>query len=211
MRSVLWGFISLLITSCATHENPRTKSLSYTDQIFTPAPFIAHTETAPFKSYLTMNLPYAGFESLLREVEKSVGVKLKNRGEAHITVITPPEFDKVLSKNLSMKDINSVAEKLRIQQTPFKPLCVGKALAKLQGAEQTTYFVVVDAEPLFKIRKEIQDLYVAKGGNAADFNPDLFFPHVTLGYTERDLHFEDGVKKDASTCLINLEPGPRTK
>ncbi|MGE5086297.1 MAG: 2'-5' RNA ligase family protein [Bacillota bacterium] len=211
MRSILWGLLSLVLVSCATHKVPYVKSLNYTDQIFTPVPFVAHTEPGPFKSYLTMSLSYPGFESLLREVEKSTGTTLKNRGEAHITVITPPEFDTALSKKISMKEINTLAEKLRIQGTPFKPLCVGKGVATLHGAEQTTYFVVIESESLFKLRKAIQDLYIAKGGQAADFNPDLFFPHVTLGYTERDLHFEDGIKKDVSKCFINLEPGPRKK
>lgn len=211
MRSVLWSITLLLLASCATHETPRTKSFQYTDQIFTPAPFLSHIDPGPFKSYLAMNLPYPGFESLLRKTEELAGAPLKTRGEAHITVITPPEFDKVLSKRISMKDINLIAEKLRIQQIAFKPLCIGKGVAKMKDTELATYFVVIDSEPLFKLRKAVQDLYITKGGKAADFNPDLFFPHVTLGYTERDLHFEDGVKKDATTCIINLEPGPRTK
>lgn len=211
MRAVLWGIVLLLLTSCATHEAPRAKALRYTDQIFTQVPFVPHADPGPFKSYLSMSLAYPGFESLLREMEKATGITLKNRGEAHITVITPPEFDKVLSKKISMKDINLVAERSHLQQSTFKPLCIGKGAANLHGSEQATYFVVIDSEALFKIRKAIQELYIAKGGKAVDFNPDLFFPHVTLGYTERDLHFEDGVKKDATTCIINLEPGPHTK
>ena len=31
-----------------------------------------------------------------------------------------------------------------------------------------------------------------------------FYPHITLGFTKRDLHFEDGVRKDKSTCVADL-------
>lgn len=211
MRALLWLFISLVAISCATNKASERRSLHYTDQVFTPATFIPHDEKGAFKSYLAMNLPYAGFESLLKDLETSEGKTLKNRGESHITVITPPEFDKVLSKKINMKDINRLAEQMQIQQTPFRPLCIGKVTAQGKDAEMAAYFVVIDSEKLFKLRKAIQDLYVSKGGDAADFNPELFFPHVTLGYTERDLHYEDGVKKDASSCIIKLEPGPHAK
>lgn len=211
MRALIWISLSILLASCASHKASERRSFQYTDQVFTSAAFIPHDEKGAFKSYLAMNLPYPGFEHLLKELETAEGKTLKNRGEAHITVITPPEFDKILSKKIAMKDINHLAEQMQIQATPFRPLCIGKVTAPINNSEQAAYFVVIDSEKLFKLRKAIQDLYVAKGGTAADFNPELFFPHVTLGYTERDLHYEDGVKKDASACIINLEPGPHAK
>jgi hypothetical protein len=100
---------------------------------------------------------------------------------------------------------------MNLQGSHFRPLCVGKGSAKIKDQEHSTYFVVVDSENLFKIRKAVQDLYVSHGGKATDFNPDLFYPHVTLGYTERDLHYEDGVMKDATACIFALEPGPHKK
>lgn len=57
-------------------------------------PFIPHTESKPYGSYLAMNLPFEPIEALRKELERRESVSLAHRGEAHITVITPPEFDK---------------------------------------------------------------------------------------------------------------------
>ncbi|MBO9667026.1 MAG: hypothetical protein J7501_09455 [Bdellovibrio sp.] len=211
MRAIQWVFITALLTSCATQSPKTLSSAHYTDEVFVQVPFVSHDENAPFKSYLAMNFSYPGFQALLKETEAREKVTLKNRGEAHITVITPPEFDKVLSKKISIQEINAIAAKMNLQGSHFHPLCVGKGKAKIKDQEQSTYFVVMDSENLFKIRKAIQELYISHGGKASDFNPDLFYPHVTLGYTDRDLHYEDGVVKDAASCIFTLEPGPHKK
>ena len=63
------------------------------------------------------------------------------------------------------------------------------------GQNEFTYFVVVQSEDLISIRKKIQDSFVGKGGDKNDFNPLNYFPHITLGFTKRDLHESDGVIK----------------
>ncbi|HWU43604.1 MAG TPA: 2'-5' RNA ligase family protein [Bdellovibrio sp.] len=195
MRSLHWIFIMLLLTSCAS-QNHSVQSES--------APFLRHEEKGPFKSYLAMNLPYPEFAKIREDLEAKNHLKLLNRGEAHITVITPPEYDTILSKKISIQEIHDLAEKMKIQESPIKKICVGQGIAKLNGQDESTYFVVVHADRLFEIRKSIQNLYVSRGGKATDFNAELFYPHVTLGYTKRDLHYEDGVVKDATRCLYAL-------
>jgi hypothetical protein len=212
VRAIQWVFIMLLLSSCVTAP-PQTKlpEITYTDEIYSPAPFLAHEGKEPFKNYLAMNLTYSGYQPILAQLEGILKAPLKNRGEAHITVVSPVEFDKVLGKRLKMKDIHQIAEKMNLQKSPYHPLCVGRGAATINGKEESTYFVVIESEGLFKVRKEIETLYIKKGGKIGEFNPELFFPHVTLGYTERDLHYEDGVKKDAASCIYKLEPGPRSK
>lgn len=218
MRGIQWVFISLLVTSCAApnkstspapQNNPSTsipaasaKNFSVSSKAFTPVPFIAHSEAKPMKSYIAMNLSYPVFSDARKDLEKHLGQNLLHRDEAHITVITPPEYDKVLKKRIGIQELNSLAEKRNLQQTAFKISCVGKGNGQVDGATQSTYYLVVDSEGLLAYRKEVQKLYISRGGRALDFNPDLFFPHVTLGFTKRDLHLEDGVTKDANTCIL---------
>lgn len=218
MRFFFLLMTMLLLTSCATHNSTglailgvplqQEHEMASTQQ---PVPFIKHEEKGPFKSYLTMNLAYPEFAKIRESFEAKNHLHLDNRGEAHITVVTPPEYDKVLSKKISIKEIDDLAEKMKIQDSTYKKVCVGKGSAKIEGKEQSTYFVVVHSDRLFEIRKAIQDLYVSKGGKAQDFNADAFFPHVTLGYTKRDLHAEDGVIKDASACVLTLQESEPTK
>ena len=206
MRWIQWVFITGLLTSCASSKPPSLPALDVAiPRGPTSVPFVKHEESGPFKSYLAMNLPYEGFAKIRESVEAKEQIKLINRGEAHITVVTPPEYDKILSKKISIKEIHKIAEEMKIQETPYKILCVGKGFAQVDKQKETTYFVVVSADRLFEIRKAIQKAYVAKGGKESAFDVENFYPHVTLGYTKRDLHAEDGVTKDASSCAYTLQ------
>lgn len=199
-----------LLTSCASKQATNNKALqeiTYSKGLFEnvpPATFIKHEDKGPFRSYVSMNLPYEGYASIRTSLEKKIPAKLLNRGEAHITLITPPEFDKILSRKVSIQEIDSLVERMKIQESPYKRICIGKASVKIQGQDESAYFVVVESDRLFAIRKAIQDLYVAKGGGAQDFNPEAYSPHVTLAYSKRDLHAEDGAVKDASSCIFTL-------
>jgi hypothetical protein len=218
---IQWVFICLLVTGCANLDKPHNsktaptaagetspaasaKSLSYSPKAYTAMPFIVHAENKPMKSYVAMNLSYEPYAEIRKSLEKNIGQTLQFRDEAHITVITPPEYDKILKKRIGIQELNSLAEKRSLQASPIKLLCVGKGSASLEGITQSTYYAVVDSESLYSFRKEVQKLYVSRGGRALDFNPELFFAHVTLGFTKRDLHLEDGVTKDATTCILPL-------
>lgn len=155
------------------------------------------------KSYLSLDLPYPPFEKIRQNLEKSQKIHLKNRGEAHITVLTPPEV-KALADKITWKEIQDLAHQLKLQESPYKLLCVGKGVHKTKPEEGATYYVVVESERLFEVRRKIQTLYLSKGGDPKIFNPERFYPHITLGFVKRDLHFEDGVLKNAETCLYYL-------
>jgi len=58
-----------------------------------------------------------------------------------------------------------------------------------------TYFIVVDAPFLKTWRK------TRWGLNEEKFP---YYPHITLGFTERDLHLQDGAVKDARSCHPDL-------
>lgn len=154
-------------------------------------------------NYLSMELNYKPSEQLRLELEKDLGKTLKNRGEAHITVLTPPEYNALKSK-ITIQEINEIALANQIQQSAVKPICVGAGESKNNNALKT-YYVVVDAQNLLKIRKEIAETFANRGGDPEKFDAENFYPHITLGFTDRDLHQEsDGVIKNSDSCRYKI-------
>lgn len=175
------------------------------------AEFIPHTEEKPMKAYLAMNLPYAPYKSLFEQVQDAEKIQLNTRGEAHITVVTPVEYDKVLKKHISIAEITKIAEEAKIQDLTFTPVCIGRGEKELNGKPEKVYYVVVESSDLIDLRGKIEEAYVKNGGRPQDFVPEKFLPHVTLGYTARDLHIEDGVSKNKTSCIHQFQPQMQPK
>ncbi len=190
------------MTSCSTWQ--KTKKIPVSADFNQEVEFIPHTEDKPFGSYLSMNLPYEPFTQIRNQLESMMEKKLINRGEAHITVITPPEFS-ILKSKMTIHEINQIAIDANLQKTKYQPLCIGLGEKKINDRLEQTYFVVVSADPLFAIRQKISDLFISRGGDRLSFKSEVFYPHVTLGFTLKDLHYEDGIIKDATTCRFDLK------
>ncbi len=164
-------------------------------------PFITHTDNSKFGSYLVMNLPYTPLKELHARLEKIQKVKLKNRGEAHITVITPVEFSEVLAPvGVTIQEINEIATQLDIQKSSFDIICLGRS----NKDKLATYYIVVKSEDLLKLRGQVEQLYLSKGGSLGTFSAKKFYPHITVGFTKRDLHESDGAIKDEQSCIAEL-------
>jgi 2'-5' RNA ligase len=199
--------ICFSLISCASHPPAGSiEEITYSPKEIasSPARDLSH-ERPETKSYLSIDLPHPAFEKIRREVEQNQKVTLKNRGESHITVITPPEYKKIQQK-VTMKEIYQLAKNIKLMESPYRPLCIGRGQIKDSPDEGVTFYVVVDSERLFELRQNVLSLYLSRGGTPGDFSPENFYPHITLGFTKRDLHFEDGVIKDASTCIYSLRP-----
>lgn len=214
MKRILFASV-VMLTACATTNtptNPYLAPLNESDAKVFNAPstsekaeFIPHTEEKPMKAYLAMNLPYSPYQTLFEQVQKAEGITLQNRGEAHITVVTPIEYDKVLKRHLSIAEIHKIAEEAKIQDMEFTPTCIGRGEKELSGKLEKTYFVVVESSALIDLRGKIEEAYVKNGGKPQDFVPEKFLPHVTLGFTARDLHYEDGVVKNKTACVYQFQ------
>ncbi|MBT3980658.1 MAG: hypothetical protein HOE90_04845 [Bacteriovoracaceae bacterium] len=148
---------------------------------------------------LVMNINYTAVKKIRLALEKSTGSILKNRGEAHITVITPPEFQNSLGLILSSKEIHQLAKK-RIQDAKFSVICIGEGKAQIGAKWEKTYFLVVESNDLINLRHEIYSEYLQKGGDAKLFDPDQYHPHITIGFTKKDLHPHQGVVKNVTSC-----------
>ncbi|OGT48298.1 MAG: hypothetical protein A3E82_05775 [Gammaproteobacteria bacterium RIFCSPHIGHO2_12_FULL_38_11] len=56
---------------------------------------------------------------------------------------------------------------------------------------------------MLNIRRQIYQEYLANGGTRQAWDPDHYYPHITVGYSLRDLHESDGVIKDVAHSLDN--------
>lgn len=166
--------------------------------------FIPHHGQGPFRNYLAMNINFPPMSALFEQVKTDHGNDLRNRGEAHITVITPPEYDKVLSDKLTIEEIDEIALKANIQASEIELVCLGSGQAPVKEGTGTTYYVIVKAPNLIRIREQVGELYVSRGGNPDAFSAEHFYPHITLGFSPRDLHESDGVIKDSHSCIAQL-------
>ncbi|KAL1918389.1 uncharacterized protein VTP21DRAFT_3049 [Calcarisporiella thermophila] len=165
-------------------------------------PFLPHADiNSPFGSWLGQNINFSYIKPVFDQLN-STAQPLISRGEAHITVITPPEFDNVLAKtNLTIEEINGIAEQLEIQKQNFEILCLGRIKLLTKEGEDIVYQIIVKSPGLIEIRKEVFQLYIKKGGEGALFDPEAFWPHITVGFTQRDLFIEnDHVFKGANVC-----------
>ncbi len=192
----------LLVVSASAFAAPFTLSKAAFDNH--AVPFLPHIGSAPMSNYLAMNLRFEPFNALREQVEQRLGVKLKQRGEAHITTVSPVEYDNALRAKISINDINILAARRRIQTTPYSVVCVGRGRALIEGKEAYTYFAVVSAPGLVALREDIAQVFARRGGSPKAFSPRYFYPHVTLGFTDRDLHDTDGVIKDRRSCWENI-------
>jgi hypothetical protein len=168
--------------------------------------FIKYEGAGQWGSYLAMNLPYGPMADLFQQLKQNEKKVLINRGEAHITVITPVEFwNNLRPHGVSIMEINQIAVASNIQNSAFDIICLGKDNALVNGKIEQTFYVVIESKDLLNIRLQIQKLLISKGGKPKDFEPKNYHPHITLGFTVRDLHESDGVIKDLNSCVGRIE------
>lgn len=206
MRVFSMILISLSLSACTSPHSQRLQSLKYSpEDLKSPRRGIASTPTVHQKNpgYVSITVPLTAFDKIKSDLESSQNLHLKSRGEAHITVVTPPEFRK-LSKKIAPEKIHALMDNLAVDKTSYKLLCVGKGEKQVKDKSFSTFYVVVESDGLFKVRKTLEELFLTQGGSLSEFNSENYFPHVTVGFTEKDLHLEDGVKKDASSCIYSL-------
>lgn len=170
-------------------------------------PFISHQASGSADRALAMNISYQPIKIFRDDLESRLGYKLKTfkgwnaNGEAHITTISPVEFNRVFSTYVSFQEIDEIALNQHIQASDLHIEGVGRGIRVIDGRPEETYFIIVKSERLLKIRREIYRLYLSRGGTPKSWDPEHFYPHITVGYTLRDLHEADGIIKDKEHSL----------
>jgi 2'-5' RNA ligase len=149
-------------------------------------------------NYLAVGINFAPIENLRQQIDRNEATSLQHRGEAHITIVTPPEY-KTLSTHLSDSEIRSVLqEALTID---FSTVCLGRGDKQENHIKLSTFFVVIKSDDIFELRTALANQFQKKGGTSAAFDAQTYHPHITVGFTDRDLHLHDGVVKDERSCV----------
>lgn len=171
--------------------------------------FIEHTGPGEWDNYLMMNLAFPPVAEVFKQLLVKEKTQLTSRGEAHLTIITPVEYWKVLRlapAEITMNEINDLARKSKIQSLSFKPICVGEASAPVEEKTERTFYIVVESKEVMKLRETIRQLYLSRGGEPKMFNSsEGFYPHITVGFTKKDLYESDKVRKNKETCKFELD------
>ncbi|KAI9297902.1 hypothetical protein K502DRAFT_362930 [Neoconidiobolus thromboides FSU 785] len=157
----------------------------------------------------------------IHHYEQHFNQSLQNRGEAHITVITPPEYELLTTVGIDIIQLNQLIDFFfknnTIQNVQFHPYCLGSSTLNINynnsTITSTAYFVILSSSTieykpiieLINLRYFIQNYYLLNGGEYNLFKPRDFFPHITLGFTIRDLFEQDGLLKNPSTCINNIK------
>ncbi|EQC48520.1 hypothetical protein M899_1879 [Bacteriovorax sp. BSW11_IV] len=142
-----------------------------------------YTDIYKKQGVLAYNVDFGPVNALKKSIEDILDIKLSDRGEAHITVLTPPEYKKI-SPHLSAHEIH-LRFKDEIQRIPFSVKCLGQ----LSEKGNTVYYVVIASEGLIEIRKKILEMAKENAQNAPiDFDPIKFYPHITVGFITGDIH-----------------------
>lgn len=169
--------------------------------VYYPVKTLYYAGQGEFDTYLAKNIWFEPVQAYWKNLQRVLGATLINRGEAHITVITPPEYYSVLRQHTSIAEINQIADSLRMQEMKFEIVCLGRGQIRIDGVLERTYYLVVRSPDLLRLRTAIYDRYLQNGGKKGAFNPDNYYPHITVGFTKRDLHESDGIKKGDNTCI----------
>lgn len=153
----------------------------------------------PPQTYIAYSLPYEKYHKIFNRLENKLSRKLQTRGEAHITIITPPEYEK-LKLALTADQFKQLTHEFLLSKPLFKEVCIGEGINKA-APEMKTYYIVIQSEQMLQFRQKLSDIAKLP---VAQFNPNEFYPHITLGFTDKDLHIQDGVVKSNTSCSKNL-------
>jgi hypothetical protein len=167
-------------------------------------PFMPQVGPDTFENYLMQNIPFEPLTDFHDRVQRLMDQSLLRRNVGRIVVITALEYDQVLKEFIPMEEINEIALENNIQRAAFEILGLGRGQITLEGKPEQTFFIVVASNELLQIRRKVHARFVEKGGNPEAFNPEHFFPHITLGFTSRDLYLNDGVVKDKTSVFLQI-------
>ena len=159
---------------------------------------------------LSMDIAYEPILRVRGEIEKKLyGGRLLNfltswepKGEAHITTITPVEYQECMWSIerkidiLHMREIEKIALKNKIQYSDLTIEGLGYGAKQFLGSQRVdqTHFIIVSSSNLLNIRHEVYNKYLEQGGDKDCWSPTDFYPHITVGYTHKDIHYPDVVK-----------------
>lgn len=209
MKSILIAVAFLTFSLSSFSLFPAPIDVEYSSNIYDNSSLVfeKHQGAGRFDSSLAMNITYEPVVQVRTAIESTINKKLdyfkqwNPYGEAHITVVTPPEYYDILRQCLTMDEIEDIAEEENIQNSFFEIEGIGSGKVLINSQEEETYFLIVKSQDLINVREKIYDACNKNGGSDTAWDYSEFYPHITIGYTKRDLHIQDGVVKDVAHSL----------
>jgi hypothetical protein len=182
------------------------QNINASDLQASETPFVAYLGTNhPNNKQSVHSLPFLGINlnpapilKMREEIAQEVGKQLIGYPEAHITVISPPELEVLFPKN-SIEALSHWSIEHKIQSLPFEVLGLGRATNFPAHTSKTleTYFLVVASPAIQDFRKKLfLQFSIQKKVPEAPYEA-----HITVGFTRRDLHAQDGVSKGPKTLI----------
>ncbi|MFP5492876.1 MAG: hypothetical protein ACLGG0_15340 [Bacteriovoracia bacterium] len=186
-----------LILLVSTYSYAKTLTLSR--EVFRTVPFSTQYSE---DGALIRSVHYPSVNALIPQLNSLYKLDLKDRGEAHITIITPPEFQSSLGRVFTINEMLARYSST-IQTLPFEVVCVGSR--KSSNGQNLVFYLVIKSSELTNIRFELSQeakLRAESRGIPLMFKPEAFWPHITIGYIKGDV-FE--FTKGPESCLPDVE------
>lgn len=206
MRIIL---IFMLVNCAFGHSINYTKNehSSIFKELHRVVPFISHDNPERFYgTYLIRNVAYKPVQKIRQHIERKRNIVLAHRGEAHITVITPPEYEsmKKWKSTISMSEINNLVEPT-IQHFKFEIQGIGSLSGtNTKNQETQVFFIVVQSDGLRFLRQLVALKYKIP---KTVFDPSAQDFHITIGFTKSDLFPRPGfeARKEVSSLVQDLK------
>lgn len=202
MKVLLFILAFYTFSACALVDSQSTKTPLAISSAITYNARMPFFERTPG---LALNVEYQDVKRLRSEISKIIGRELAffkgwdKQGEAHVTTITPPEYNFQLKPYVSPEAINRIAQDFDIQSADVSVLGIGSGKKLFKGEMGETFFIIVRSNKLLQIRQAIYQEYLKNKGPVSGpnaFDPNRFYPHITVGFTHEDIHENDGLIKD---------------
>lgn len=148
------------------------------------------------------NLHAPPLDELRRAIEKRTQLTLQAPEGSSLAILDAFETKAVLASGFSRDELHRMALEFDIQGYDFEPVCVGRGSIGTGEEGRSVYFMVVRSPAVQEFRGRLRETLINRDPGGAALLREPYEPHVTLGYTHRDLTHEDGVKKDETSCWL---------
>ncbi|KAJ2998617.1 hypothetical protein HDV02_004247 [Globomyces sp. JEL0801] len=192
-------YLTLVILFIATYANLNPSiNLDIPTEFFTSNTKLSFVPKTNYSMVALSNLD----QTIYDQVNTISGKTLQNRGEAHVTVITPPEFTVLRTGGVTQQDLDNLAIKYQIQNAPIVPICLGKQITLPTDTNpREVYNILIQrSQSLLEYRKALFEIFSKNGGETEKFDPLLFYPHITLAFQKGDIFIQEGVFKSRYSC-----------
>lgn len=161
-------------------------------------------------SHWAVSIPFASISELTEQLKSASDLKLKNRGEAHITILTPDDLKLLQLTPEKTSRILSIAQREPFSHVRFNVSCLGGIQTGNRTTDPKVFYIVVDSEDILNFRRKIREELFDNSACSSpdqDFCPDHYFPHITIGFTKSDIHprVRDKIKKNKETCVAPIQ------